>query len=235
MRNVLILLALTLSTLVAIGFAPPGSKISQLPDGTMSGNVYSNDALGLRVKIPDGWIATADPKGPVELDARTMDGPVNQCSRILLSLNAPRPAEDRFGSVADLLVIDPGCFSDAKFPTSPDKKKVLQFAGKIIKFFRNTPYISPGGADVDAERTKCFDPSYSPCRYGGGGFVTIFLTGETNINAFADQTKKEPLHVNTLFSLTEYNGYWIAWTALADDPSKEQLKKNAKVQFKDAP
>ena len=65
--------------------------------------------------------------------------------------------------------------------------------------------------------------------------MTIFLTGETNINAFADQTKKEPLHVNTLFSLTEYNGYWIAWTALADDPSKEQLKKNAKVQFKDAP
>ena len=65
--------------------------------------------------------------------------------------------------------------------------------------------------------------------------MTIFLTGETNINAFADQTKKEPLHVNTLFSLTEYTGNWIAWTALADDPSKEQLKKNAKVQFKDAP
>jgi hypothetical protein len=233
-RNVLILLALTLPTSVAVGFGSLGSKISQLPDGTMSGNVYSNDALGLRFKIPDGWIATADPKGPVELDPRTTDGPVNQCSKILLSLHAPHPVEGRFGSVGDLFVIDPGCFSDAEFPTSPDKKKVLQFAGKIIKFFRNTPYISPGGADVNADRTKCSDPSYGPCRYGGGGLVTIFLTGETDINAFEDQTKKERLHVNTLFSLTEFNGYWVAWTAFADDPSKEQLK-NAKVQFKDAP
>jgi hypothetical protein len=55
--------------------------------------------------------------------------------------------------------------------------------------------------------------------------VTIFFTGETDINAFADQTKKEQLHVNTLFSLMEHN----AWAAVADDPSKEQLKKNGKV------
>lgn len=234
MRNVLILIALTLSPLGAVGIDSTGPKISQLPDGKLSGNVYENFALGLKYEIPDGWIATADPKGPVELDARTADGPVNQCSRILLSFHARNSVEGRFGSTSDLFVIDPKCFPDAEFPTSTDKKKVMQFAGQIIKYFRNTPYILPSGADVDAHRAKCVDPTYAPCKYARGGLVTIYLTAETYINAFADQTRKERLHVNTLLSLTQYGDYWVARTAVADDPSKQELQ-NGKVQLKDAP
>ena len=134
-RNLLILLALTLSPLGAVGLGSPGSKISQLPDGVLSGNVYSNDALGLKFNFPRGWIATADPKGPIGLGFRTQDGPVDQCIKVLLSFQAPHPVEGRFSSGGDVIVIDPGCFSDLEFPTSANKKKVQDFAGIFIKFF----------------------------------------------------------------------------------------------------
>src|SRR5438309_107503 len=89
MRNLLIFVALFFSALRGIGLGGRGSKISELPDGTLSGKVYSNDALGMRYEIPSGWIATADPKGPVSLDSRKPDGPVNQCSKVVLALHAP--------------------------------------------------------------------------------------------------------------------------------------------------
>jgi hypothetical protein len=131
-------------------------------------------------------------------------------------------------------VIDPGCYSDLKFPDSADKKKVQDFAGRIMKFFAHTPYILPGGADIGADRTKCFDRSYDPCKYGRGNLVMVYLTGEAVINAYGDQSKKEPLHVNSMLALTQYGDYWVARTILADDASKEEFKK-IKVQFKDAP
>ena len=223
MRNLLILGTLIFSALGGIGLGSPASKILQLPDGTLSGKIYSNDALELRYEVPSGWIATADPRGPVSLDSRMPDGPVNQCSKVLLSLHTPEQAEGRFSSMATLFAIDPGCFSGAKFPQSlKDKNKILKFADQIVKSFSNTPYISRNGADVDAVRS--------------GGRLVIILTGGDVIKSAEgrDQATKEPLHVNTLFSLTESKGYWVAWTALADDPSREQLK-NTNISFKDPP
>jgi hypothetical protein len=223
MRNLVILVALIFLALGATGFGSFRSKISQLPDGTMSGKTYSNDALGLRYEAPTGWIATADPKGPVSLDYREPDGSANQCSKVLLSLHAPQQAEGRFNSMATLFAIDPACFSGAKFPKSlEDKNKIQKFADKIVKAFSNTPYISRNGADVDAVRAT--------------GRLIIILTGEEVIDAVEsrDQATKEQLHVNTLFCLAESNGYWVAWTALADDSSRAEMK-NSNVQFKVAP
>jgi hypothetical protein len=223
MRNPVLLVALIFSALGTISLGSSESKISQLPDGSLSGKIYTNDALGLRYEVPSGWVAAADPKGPVNLDYRRPDGPANQCSKVLLSLHAPQQSEGRFNSTATILTIDPSCFWGARFPKSlEDKNKILKFADKIIKAFSNTPYISRNGADVDAVREA--------------GRLIIQLTGGDVINAVEgrDQATKEPLHVNTLFCLTESNGYWVAWTFFGDDSSKEELK-NANVQFKVAP
>jgi hypothetical protein len=221
MRNLLIFVALFFSALRGIGLGGRGSKISELPDGTLSGKVYSNDALGMRYEIPSGWIATADPKGPVSLDSRKPDGPVNQCSKVVLALHAPERGDRRFNSTATVLAIDPGCFPGAKFPRSlKDKAKILMFAHKIVNAFSNTPYISRDGADVDAMPL--------------GGRLAIVLTGNDVINKVDghDEATKEQLHVNTSFNLTEANGYWVAWTARADDASREEMK-NSNISFKE--
>ena len=222
MRNLAILVTLTFLAFGTSGLGSPRPKTSQLPDGTLAGNIYSNDALGLSYEFPNGWTATADPKGPVTLDFRKPDGPVNQCSKVLLSLSAARQAEGKFNSVATLLAIDPGCFSGVEFPHSMDKGKIQKVADKIIRSFSNTPYISPDGAYVVG--------------YWSQGRVIVHLTGGVVVNAVEGRhpATREPLHLNISFIFTESNGYWVAWAYLADDPSAEVLK-NTTVKFKDAP
>ncbi len=207
---------------MATGLGSPGSKISQLPDGILSGKIYSNNALGLRYDVPSGWIATPDPKDPVSLDSRDPDGPVNRCSKVLLSLHAPEPAQGQFNSSITLLAIDPGCFPGAKFPKSlKDKKQIQEFAHKIVNSFSHTPYISRDGADIDSSLQA--------------GRLAIFLTGADLVNALDGQATKEPLHVNRLLGMVESNGYWVAWANLADDSTKAELQKRDDLQFKVSP
>jgi hypothetical protein len=221
LRN-LLFLTLVFSALGAICLGSPKSKLSQLPDGTLSGDIYSNRALGLRYEVPPGWIAVADPKDPVKIDDRDPDGPVNQCSKVLLWLRAPEqdPEQNKaqFNSTITLLAIDPHCFPGAKFPKSlKDRKRVQEFARKIVNSFSHTAFISRNGADIDADIQN--------------GKLAIWLTGADLINAPDSQAVKEPLRVNRLLGLVESNGYWIAWANLADDPTKAQLQKRNDLQI----
>lgn len=219
LRNLLILL---FSTLSVVCLGSPKSKLSQLPDGTLSGDIYSNSALGLRYEVPPGWSVVADPKDPAKIDDRDQGGPVNQCTKILLSLHAPEqdPEQNKaqFNSTITLLAIDPRCFPGAKFPKSvKDREKVQEFARKIVNSFSHTPYISRNGADIDANIQD--------------GKLAIWLTGADSINAPDGQAMKEPLRVNKLLGLVESNGYWIAWANLADDSTKTELQKRNDLQF----
>ena len=221
MRILLIPVTLTFFALGAVSLGAPTPKISQLPDGTLSSNIYSNDALGVSFEFPDGWTATLDPKHAVSLDYRKPEEPANQCSKILLSLEAPHQVEGRFYSVASLFAIDPGCFPGTEFPHSLDKAKIQKLADKIIKTYSHSPYISPYGAFVVGDMSQ--------------GRVFIRLTQGVIIIALFGHpaARKEPLNVNNSIVVTESNSYWVAWAYLADDPSTEELK-NAKEEFKDA-
>jgi hypothetical protein len=194
------------------------SRLSRLPDGILSGNTYSNSALGLRYDIPGWWTATLS-RGQLKLDDQHPDGPVNQCSKVFLSVHAPEQEKNQFNSTITLFAIDPACFPGAKFPKSlKDKKKIHEFARKIVNFFAHTAYISSNGADINAGDQA--------------GRIGIWLTGVDVINAPDGQTAKEPLRVNKLLGLVESNGYWFAWANLADDATKTELQQRNDLQFK---
>jgi hypothetical protein len=228
MRNLLIPATLAFFALGAVGLGSSKAKLPPLPGGTLSGNSYSNDALGIRYDFPSEWTAIADPKGPTKLDGWKPDGPANRCSQVLLTLKAPHPVEGRFSSEAILFAIDPGCISAPDFPRSAEERdKVGKVVDKVIKVFKNTPYISPYGVHGVAFMS-----------HGRQGKVIFQLTGGLIINAIDEidghpSPKKEPLTVNTSLALAESKGYWVAWAYLADDPSKEDLNKSAKIAFED--
>ncbi len=184
-----------------------------MPDGFLSNNVYTNDAFGVKYEIPGGWNATPDPKGEVELDYAHPNGIANQCTKILLSLKAPQKVEGRFASFASIVAIDPRCIADADFPQSvQDKEKIDRATDKIIKVFKNTPYLSPYGVKIIALPVH--------------GQMLLWFTGALTINAIEGHPapKKEPLVVHTTIMVSESKGYWIAMAYVLDDSGEEAVK-----------
>jgi len=222
-----LVIAATISLIVggAAGEKPRHSTTSQLPDGIVSGNNYTNEALGVIWDFPDGWKVITEDNLAGNLDPGHPNSRAVQCSKVLVWIKAPQQSEDRFASFATLIAIDPTCLSNAEFPKQfPDAKRdVDAVVDAVIKNFKRSPFFSPYGVKVIAF------PSPAPEQR-----VTIDLTGGMTINAIAGHPapRKEPLNVNTHFSVTEWHGYWMAIASVADDPSDEELKK-AKPAFID--
>ncbi len=219
MRRRLVALLFFTLTLGGLSQKTPNLNISQVSEGTLSGNIYTNETVGIVYEVPSGWSAYTDPKHATMLDQRKPNGAANQCSKILLSLQAPHPVEGRFSSSAAIIAMDPSCFSKMTFPQSlQDKNALGKIADKIIKPLSNSPYLSPYGVEIRGWMLQ--------------GHVVVQLVGGLTINAIEGHPPptKEPLKVNTSFSFTESNGYWVAWAYLADDPSSEQLDA-AKMTF----
>jgi hypothetical protein len=224
MRHLLLVAFFFVSALGSVGQKSHNSKTSELSAGTLSGNIYANDTLGLSYEFPSDWTAAAaDLKNPALVDSQKPNGLANQCSKVLLEISAPAKAEGRFTSFATLFAIDPRCLSAPPFPPSTlEKDQLNRVVDKIIKYFGHTLYFSPYGVKILA--------------LGPPGHVQILFTGGLIINAIEGHPApaKEPLTVNTSFSLVESNGYWLAWAYVADDPSTEELQKN-KISFPGAP
>lgn len=220
MRPAVVVGFLLVFTIHLSGQSTPGSIVSQLPDGLLTGNVYTNDAVGVSFYFPSTWTAKPDPKGPVHLDPKPY-GRANQCTKVLLTIEAPGKVKGRFSSFGMVLAIDPKCLSAGPFPKSTDDKDAInQVTNKIIKYFKDTSFFSPYGVTTYALRT---DANQGP--------MLIAMKGGMIINAVLGHPapKKEPLTVSTFFALQESRGYWIAWGYMADDPSKVELQKNSSM------
>lgn len=201
--RLLILMVVCFST-VAVAAAKP--KLSEIPDGSISGDVYSNEALGIKLHIPEGWTADTDGEVPNGLDFHWDKHPDRQCVKVLVDFGIPGLVHHDYRSTGSVFVLDPGCFPDAKYPQALDRGQFRDFAGKIIHAFSKSPYIAPDGADIGDLQN--------------GKFIFVILTGSDSIT-LADGS---PLHENMLFELVEFNGYWVCWGARADDERVAQLK-----------
>lgn len=82
--------------IAGFGQNTPNLKLSQVSGGTLSGDVYTNETVGMVYEVPSGWSAYTDVKHATMLDQKKSNGAANQCSKILLSLQAPHPVEGRF-------------------------------------------------------------------------------------------------------------------------------------------
>jgi hypothetical protein len=189
---------------IALGASRP--KLSDVPDGSISGGVYSNEALGIKFRIPDGWTADTDGEVPSGLHFHPDKQPTRQCVKVLVSYRVANPAHHDYRSTGSLFVLDPGCFQGAKFPKELDRGEFRDFAGKMIHAFSKSPYMAPDGADIgDLQNEK---------------LIFVILTGNDTVR-LGDGSS---LHENMLFTLVEFNGYWVCWGARADDERVAQLK-----------
>jgi hypothetical protein len=189
-------------------------KFSEIPDGWLSGTIYTNDALEVKFHVPDGWTAKTDGEIPDGFDYHPPKDSSRQCVKVLMSISVPGgSAHPEYKSTGSYFVLDPGCFPDAKFPRSMDPGEVRSLAGRIIHAFAHSPYIASDGADIGAFQQE--------------NLFFVMLTGQSS--AGPDKTA---VHENMMLSVTEFNGYWIGWATRADDERTVQLKKTGNgLQF----
>ncbi len=204
------LLALTLSAAQVPQTTASDSRISQVPNGTIAHNTYLNDAFEVSFRVSNGWtLLLEQPHSAIFAPDLSQDDPVNKCSRALFSsMPSPAPSSD-FGPRVVYFAIDPECFPGAPFPKSAqDRVAVTKFARRITNAFAHTPYIAPDGADFGG-----FDA-------GRRAFITI-TTGKKVSVERGMPSRKEIIHVNTLLTFIESNGYWIVAAEQVDDEAKK--------------
>jgi hypothetical protein len=198
------------------------SRITLLPNGTLSANIYSNDAVGVTYEFPANWTAKID-LSPRTVYLGNPNDLANRCTKVLVLLEASGKVQGRFNSIATLMAIDPACLSAKDFPQSViETKQINKTVDKMIKAFKNSPFLPPDKVTIKADVMQ--------------GRVVVWLEGGAIINAIEGRPapSKEPLKVNTSIKYTEWSGYWVAWAFMADDPSTEELK-NVKVTLLDVP
>ena len=207
-------LAILFGGLVLQPYAQQGTKsgLTGISDGTLVGNRYTNDSVGVAYQVPDGWKATPDPAGPTNIDPRGAGKAANRCTKVLLTLSPESHIEGKFTSAAILFAVDAKCLGTRAFPQSPSAPEVLQVAKRIGDTFNYTAYLSPYGNGVHPRQD--------------GDRVVIDLSGELTVNAWERGVKreKEPLRVVTSLSVTESNGWIVAWGFAAEEPLVATLR-----------
>lgn len=211
-RAIAVVLACALSVPIG-GAAKP--RFSEIPDGLLSNGIYTNNGLGVKFYVPDGWTAATGGEIP-GFDYHPPKDPSRQCVKVLMSISvAGSSAHPEYTSRGSYFVVDPGCFPDAKFPRSMNAGEVRAIAGKILHAFAHSPYIAPDGADVGASQQE--------------SLLFVVLTGQCPASA-----SNKGVHENIMLSFTAFNGYWIGWATRADDERTEQLKNTSdgpRLQF----
>jgi hypothetical protein len=225
MRSGILVAALALVAVAAAAKTKPSAKIAALPQGRLTGQVYINDALGISYEYPSDWDADTDPKQTINLDPDHPDGSTVQCSRVLLSLEAPSQRKGKFSGMAALIAIDARCMTIVPFPQSVlDKQNINDVIDVIIKHFKSSPFLSPHVKIVTTESQ---------------GRVIIEFNGGMIVNAIGSQPgqpapAKVPLEVHTSFFVFESRGFWIVRAYVADDSSEQELKQS-KLAIADIP
>jgi hypothetical protein len=213
-RTKIIAIAALFASASAPAKSPRTTPLSQLPLGALTQELYTNDALGVRLHFPPGWIATPDPLQPTLFDPDP-DNPLNQCTRLLLRFQAP--ANGAFSSWGVFFAIDPRCLSIGPFPHAVEEKdKLKKLADRFYELFKHSPFISPNGTDYLSDQTE--------------QFVSILFEGKEPIDASGKVSAPSDASriVNTYIQVIGSDRFWIGSASVSDDAGKEELAKYAK-------
>ena len=225
MRLIPLAAILLLASVSGSGQSQSPTALAQLPTGTLTGNIYSNDALGVTFHIPPGWTANLDGSHPL-LFGNDPHAPANHCTRILMRFQAPHKVKGWFTAWGVLIAIDPDCLGAGPFPVSgavQDAEQINDFAEKLYQIYHPAPFFPPGGVDISANPPE-----------GPRGSVTVALTGKglRDVDDSDPSIKRTPVPISTLFSITQAPKFWIAWAELADDRSNTELARGTALEVK---
>jgi hypothetical protein len=212
---------------------PSSTRIGQLNPGVVSGNTYTNDALGFDYQFPSGWVVNdkaAQEKtmeaghqlawGNSASAAREHEA-FKQCARVLLwvTKNAEGTRTEELNPLIVVIATDSACFPGAHFPTSVDDRDAIrQVAQQLLRSLAGTPFLAKGQDSV-----KVF-PVQGHLMLDVSGSFTVTPPG-----------RNAPLDIFTSLDVTEAKNYWVAWGFMSGSQAGLQELKNTKIKFVSPP
>lgn len=230
---------LAFALLMSLAFVPSGraqSKhdeggigLAQVDPGHVSGNIYSNNALGFTYDFPAGWKISdkAAQQKTMETghNANYGDSPEAQrehettmkCMRVLLWANKPQPTnpEEGLDPAAIVFAFSPSCFPDVTFPSSSEDRQGIKNAVEFLRdAFNGSPLVSQGEQKISTFKIQNH----------------LFLDVTVSTQMESTDTGK-PEHVYASLLLTPIKDYWLVWMLMSNtDAGLRELKK-LKVKF----
>jgi hypothetical protein len=209
---------------------PTATHIGQLNPGIVSGNTFTNDALGFSFQFPAGW-ALADKTtqenviraghqfawGNDPAAAREHEV-LERCSRVLLWATK-YPEGTQTGEINPLIVIlalDSSCFPGAELPKSTeDTDRIRQVGTQISRWFSGTPFFGKGENSVRAFMLQ----------------KRLFLDLSSAFKVELP-TRKQPFDVFTSIIFTQTDDYWVIWMFVNGSQSGlEELRRDIRIAF----
>jgi hypothetical protein len=211
----------------------PANRMGRLHDGSVSGNIYTNDDLKLRYEFPHNWVLMSKAHGKRNLNEkpdlfwgnspriqseREADGP---CTKRLLFVRrfVDNPASGQFNPMLLLIAADPRCISMSAFPNSiDDRDKVQQIALDSIAYFK-TPELTPA----------------APARFRALNMGSQLMIDVSQSFRLTPPAQNAP--TNILFSalIMKSADYWVLWIFAAADKSDMEELRNTRIFFDDSP
>ncbi len=196
--------------------------------GTIDGNVYFNQEIGMRYEFPKGW--SIQPQGAVEaavvryrekVSGEPVMGPrerdvVKACQKYLFSAWKTKPSADgevpydEFGEVT-LSAMPLACFPNIRFPDDPHD------VDGVRRFLVGFSYSHPLQRDMNDART--FEAS-------GKTFVMTHGT-----IAYKEEGDALSRRISVAMVLAHHRGYLLVWLFAAPHDAELRELLNAKMGF----
>ena len=208
---------------------PNSKRIHELQAGSVSGNNYTNEDLGIGYEFPAGWVvpdqATQDKIVEAGHRAAWGDSPAaardhqmaEQCSRRLLWVTKDPEGSQPPGQVNPLIVLlafDPACAPGAQFPASlDDREGIKRTAKQVVDSLAGSPF-APKGATAGRAYT-----------------IQGHLMIEIPAN-WAARTAGGTVQVWTTIFVTAVKDYWIVLGIMSGTPGEQEELGKTKLGFR---
>jgi len=217
-------------------YTPGASKfatnpIGQLSTGSVSGNVYRNEALGFCYEFPRGWVLMSKAHEEAVADAEHQfiwgNSPTaqqehesaTQCTKNLLfvrhSLEASK--DGQFNSMVLLIAVDPKCAPGSRFPKGVDDREAIQqIARQTVQYFMTATMSSTEPARVRA--------------FNNAGRIMVEISESFTVS-LSGQT--DPTNILSSMLMMQAGDYWVIWMFAAKDKTELAELRNTKIFFGD--
>jgi hypothetical protein len=205
------------------------NRIGKLDPGTITGNIYENDALGFTYEFPAGWIVNEKAVQDKVIEAGHQFAWGNSpsaareheafqgCSRVILMVTKfPEGAKtEEVNPLVTVLAVDLECSPGAHFPKSLDDQEGIKgIAQQVVRSFAGTPFISKGNKSARAFVVQ--------------GHVMVDISGAFQVSPPGHNA---PLDVFTSIDVAELSGYLVGWAFVSGSQSGLEELKATKLAF----